>query len=126
MRLSAFLVLSAIPLGELGGQDIRVEGMRTEYLQNPIGIDARTPRLSWRILAERRGTMQTAYEIRVATDTMSLSRAPAWNSGKVASASSIFVPYRGPALRSATRYYWQVRVWDNQGASSACGRSHES
>src|SRR5213593_279447 len=96
-------------------QDLAVEGLRTEYQQNPIGIDVRAPRLSWRILSSRRGTMQSAYEIRVATDSASLARASIWNSGTVHSTASILRPYGGPAVKSGTRYYWQVRIWDDAG-----------
>jgi alpha-L-rhamnosidase len=100
-------------------QILRVEGLKTEYQQNPIGIDVRAPRLSWRIQADRRATMQSAYQIRVATDSGALARAPLWDSGKVPSGSSIFRPYGGPAASSGTRYYWQVRVWDNEGRISS-------
>jgi alpha-L-rhamnosidase len=102
----------------VGAQSLHVEALKTEYQQNPIGIDARTPRLSWRIHTGRRGTMQTAYELRVASAQASLERAPLWNSGKVASSASILRPYGGPALRSGTRYYWQVRIWDDAGRAS--------
>ena len=34
------------------------------------------------------------------------------------SEQSFDVPYAGPALASQTRYYWQVRVWDNHGNAS--------
>jgi alpha-L-rhamnosidase len=110
--LLSLLVVAA----SLGAQDLHVEGLRTEYGQNPIGIDARQPRLSWRIHASRRGTVQSAYELRVATES-TLAR-PLWSSGKVSSAESLLRPYGGPALRSATRYFWQVRVWDDAGRAS--------
>src|ERR1043166_1850528 len=97
---------------------LSVEGLRTEYQQSPVGIDVRAPRLSWRIEAAQRGTMQSAYQIRVAPDSGSLRRAPLWDSGKVPSTASILRSYGGPALRSATRYYWQVRVWDDSGRVS--------
>src|SRR5580765_2203387 len=71
---------------------LRLDGLRTEYQTTPIGIDVRVPRLSWKIHASRRGTMQRAYEIRVATDSVSLGR-PRWSSGKVASDASTFVEY---------------------------------
>ena len=41
-----------------------------------------------------------------------------WDSGTVNSAQSFDVPYGGPALASQTRYYWQVRVRDNNGRLS--------
>ena len=103
----------------LDAQTLRVDALRAEYQQNPVGIDVRAPRLSWGIQAERRGTVQSAYQIRVATDSSSLARSPLWDSGKIPSAWSIFRPYGGPPTRSATRYYWQVRVWDNAGRMSS-------
>jgi len=106
------LALTGLPLCA-HAQDLRVDAMKTEYLQNPVGIDARAPRFSWRIYTNRRGTMQRAYELRVATDSPSLSRKQLWESGRVVSDASTFRPYSGPPLRSGTRYYWQVRVWDD-------------
>ncbi len=35
-----------------------------------------------------------------------------WDTGKVDSDQSVHIEYDGPALRSATRYYYRVRVWD--------------
>ncbi|MDP9201885.1 MAG: glycoside hydrolase family 78 protein [Gemmatimonadota bacterium] len=102
----------------LCAQELRVEGLRTEYQQNPVGLDVRAPRMSWRMQAARRGTMQSAYQLRVATDSVSLQRTPLWDSGRLQSAASILRPYSGPALRSGTRYYWQVRVWDDSGRAS--------
>ena len=45
---------------------LRVVGLRTEYKENPLGIDARKPRLSWQLVVRGRGVRQSAYEIRVA------------------------------------------------------------
>jgi alpha-L-rhamnosidase len=100
---------------------LRVVGLRTEYKENPLGIDARKPRLSWRIEAQGRGVVQSAYEIRVARSERDLrSRGGrVWESGRVASDESIHRTYGGPALESGGRYHWQVRVWDGGGKASA-------
>ena len=98
---------------------LQVTELRTEYQLNPVGIDVRAPRLSWKIESSRRGTVQTAYQIRVAQLPSALERHPLWDSGKVASDASIHRVYGGPALESGQRYYWQVRVWDDAGRSSA-------
>jgi alpha-L-rhamnosidase len=121
LAATAVLVLAHAPVARLQGpaaQAPRVDGLRTEYQTNPVGIDQRVPRLSWRLESTRRGTTQRAYQIRVALDPAALRRSPLWDSGKIASAASILRPYGGPALRSATRYYWQVRVWDDAGRGS--------
>jgi alpha-L-rhamnosidase len=88
-----------------------------ENLINPVGLDVPQPRFTWQLRAGGRGVRQSAYELRV-------SRAPGgqglvWASGRVTSAQSVLVPYGGPALASGQRYWWQVRVWDNQGRASA-------
>jgi alpha-L-rhamnosidase len=101
-----------------------VEGLRVEYLTNPIGIDVVQPRLSWRIASARRNTMQAAYQLQVATSEASLARGAdlLWDSGKVTSDASVFVDYAGPPAASRTRYYWRVRVWDASGRASPWSR----
>ncbi len=72
--------------------------LRCEYLENPLGVDASRPRLSWQ-LAEGK---QTAYQIVV--DGL-------WDSGRVESDETVNIPYAGPPLASRQRVTWRVRVW---------------
>src|SRR6266852_5484347 len=64
--------------------------LRTEYKENPLGIDIRKPRLSWQIQSDRRGIFQAAYQIQVARQERELraGRAQQWDSGKVNSEES--------------------------------------
>lgn len=91
-----------------------------EYFTNPIGIDVRLPRLSWKLQASARGIMQSAYQIRTAEspDALVAGTGLVWDSGKVASDQSVHVVYGGSALQIGQRVYWQVRVWDQGGAAS--------
>lgn len=95
------------------------DGLTCEYLSNPVGIDIANPRLSWKISTSQRNTMQQAYNIRVATDAAFSSSKTVWNTGKVNADSSILITYAGTSLKPATRYYWQVRIWDNHNRVSA-------
>jgi len=99
---------------------LRVVGLRTEYTQNPLGIDAAKPRLSWQIQAPGRGVTQSAYQVRVARSERALQGGSdlVWDTGRVASDESIQRAYEGPPLRSGQRYHWQVRVWDGTGKAS--------
>ncbi len=99
---------------------LTVTSLRTEYLANPLGMGERHPRLSWRIASDARATMQAAYEIQAAATDADLARGRGlvWTSGRVASDQSVFVPYGGPALRSRSRTWWRVRVWDQAGRVS--------
>ena len=93
--------------------------IRCESMENPLGIDIAHPLLSWQLQDTRRGARQTAYQIRVASSADALAQGDVWDSGPVNSAQSVNVAYPGPALASRRRYYWQVRVWDQQGQASA-------
>lgn len=100
------------------GQAFHLERLRTEYAVNPIGIDEPAPRLSWVLHSDKRGTMQSAYEIRVARSANDLARSPLWSTGKVTSDESVNRPYAGPALAPGQRYHWQVRAWSADGRAT--------
>jgi len=90
--------------------------LRTEYLENPLGLDVKKPRLSWKLRSDGRNVMQNAYQVQVSrsesfTDVI-------WDSGKVESSVSHGVRYAGPQLKSMERVYWRVKVWSNQGEES--------
>jgi alpha-L-rhamnosidase len=91
-----------------------VESLRCEYLVNPLGIDATSPRLSWIITSNRRGELQTAYQILVASSQKLLDddKGDLWDSGKVNSDESAQVGYSGKPLVSDEKCFWKVRVWD--------------
>ncbi len=47
---------------------IQVHDVRCEYEHNPLGIDVREPRLSWKLVSEQRGVVQAAYQLRVTNE----------------------------------------------------------
>lgn len=86
-------------------------GLLTDLLPNPMAIEnLRDPHFSWEVNDAYRGEKQTAYQIRVDTDPDKLLNGDPvyWDSGKVVSDQSSSVPYSGPELQPATRYYWTV------------------
>ncbi len=99
--------------------------LRCEFMENPLGIDAASPHFSWRSDDSARNWQQAAYQIIVAgdKDRLAAGRADVWDSGKVESAESVGVVYRGPGLESRKRYYWKVRVWDKEGKVSESGEA---
>lgn len=101
--------------GTIVAQDLSVYDLTCEHKVNPLGIEALNPRLSWKINGAGNNIMQTAYSIRVSSDTKFSSGKIIWQSGKINSDESILQSYKGPALESGQKYYWQVRVWDNRG-----------
>ena len=120
LGVAVVAAIPAAPSARVAAPAPTVTALRTEYKENPIGIDARVPRLSWQMSAGRRGVSQSAYQVRVALGERDLRRGKplVWDSGQVTSDAATHVPYRGPAPRSGQRYYWQVRVWDDAGVAS--------
>ncbi len=108
--------------------------LRTEYAEDPIGLDEPAPRFSWlldpgEVSPVGRGPQggtdsdpvaQTAYQVIVASDadTLAAGSGDIWDSGKVTSARTIQVEYAGPPLASATRCVWAVRTWNAAGEVS--------
>ncbi len=114
-----FLACSLTTLA--GATGIEPARLRCEYLENPLGIDVTTPRLSWIVTSETRSQLQTAYQIRVASEPSLLGDGTAdlWDSGKVASDESVNVPYAGAALSARTACFWQIRLWGKDDAPSS-------
>lgn len=96
-------------------QTISLKELTCNHKVNPMGIPVSEARLSWKLQSSERNVMQTAYSIRVASDPG--FKTIVAETGKVSSAESVLVPVK-VKLKPATRYHWQVKVWDN--------RKHES
>ncbi|MDD4102592.1 MAG: alpha-L-rhamnosidase N-terminal domain-containing protein, partial [Kiritimatiellae bacterium] len=87
--------------------------LRCEGLKNPMGIDRPAPRLSWAIPPGGRGLAQAARQIIVSDspEALDAGRGTLWDSGRVASDVSQWVPYAGTPLAKGARCWWKVRVW---------------
>ena len=99
---------------------LTVRELRCEYRVNPLGIDARLPRLSWILGSRHRGQRQDAYRVLVASrrELLQKDAGDVWDSGKRASTESVNIAYGGRALVSGQRCWWKVRVWDEKGVAS--------
>ncbi|MDP9172830.1 MAG: glycoside hydrolase family 78 protein [Planctomycetota bacterium] len=117
MLMRVLLIAALIPLcsscSRAAVDPARVTNLRCEYLNDPIGIDQTEPRLSWMIESDKRGAMQTAYQILVASSPEILAKdtGDLWDSGKIGSSQSTQVIYSGQQLTSRMACYWKARVW---------------
>ncbi|MCK9901922.1 glycoside hydrolase family 78 protein [Frankia sp. Cpl3] len=83
--------------------------LRVEHLVTPLGLTTPAPRLSWWLPAG--ATAQRGYQLRGEVGGAE------WDSGRVTSGRSLFVPYPGPVPRSGERVTWAVKVWSDSGES---------
>src|SRR5690606_27815752 len=118
--MKSFFVLALLALTvPVSAQKLKVYSPACEHKINPVGLHTNKPRLSWKLRSEGTDVMQTAYRIRVGKTPSFRKGDIIWDSGKVDSDSSVLVSYKGPALQSGARYFWQVKVWDNKKNESA-------
>ena len=114
-------VASPFAIGADTVADLKAVALRCEYMQDPVGIDETSPRLSWKVESDERGQKQTAYRILVATSPAVLAsdEGDLWDSEKVNSDRTIHIEYEGKPLASRQRCFWKVKVWDRDGAEAA-------
>ncbi len=114
--------------GKSEDKKLQLMHLRCELLTNPLGIDAKHPRLSWELSGEERGVQQKAYQIIVSSSKEKLAKGEGdiWNSGKVTSNQSVNVIYDGKELKRGMSCYWKVRLWTNKGKSKWSQPAHWS
>ncbi|PRX53798.1 family 78 glycoside hydrolase catalytic domain [Flagellimonas meridianipacifica] len=100
---------------------IEVHTLTVEYLNNPIGIDRKSPLLSWKMSSDERAKSQSAYQILVASSDTLLTDVDAdiWNSAKVSSSQNMNIRFTKVKLKAFQEYFWKVRIWDETGKVSA-------
>jgi alpha-L-rhamnosidase len=98
---------------------LAISRLETNAASEPLGIDDRSPKLSWAMVSRQRGVRQTAYRVLVASraELAREGKADIWDS-KTVTSSDPWATYAGLGLKSRTRYYWTVRVWAAGGLSS--------
>ncbi|MCD8174143.1 MAG: glycoside hydrolase family 78 protein [Alistipes sp.] len=112
------LVVATAAMALCGGiaaakNDIRVTELTCNGLVSPQAVEE--VKLGWTVTSPHRGTVQSAYEIEVATSPEGLEagEADVWRSGRVESRRQFDI--RLPdASRPAdgTACWWRVRIWD--------------
>lgn len=125
MKIKSLFVIGLLISSSLSAQnskDCKIEDLLCDHLPNPIGIDNQSPRLSWRLNDTRSGAKQTAYQLIIDTDSMSVvnGQGREWDTKQVKS-DDILNTYAGKSLKPFTRYFWKVNVWDKDGAMSTSG-----
>ncbi|MBV5267986.1 MAG: family 78 glycoside hydrolase catalytic domain, partial [Burkholderiaceae bacterium] len=83
--------------------------------------DMATPQISWQLTSSQKRQKQTAYQVLVSDQEVSLGQDKGnfWDSGMVRSSETGNIPYRGKPLSSGLKLFWKVRIWDSAGNPSA-------
>jgi alpha-L-rhamnosidase len=111
-----FLILSNLAFG----QNTEFTHLKTDLQTTPLGFDNPVPEFSWILQSAERGMIQTAFEILVSDELEKLEVGTGnyWQSGKISGNKTFGIRYAGKPLQSFTRYFWKVRVWNQNGQMS--------
>ncbi len=96
---------------------VSLHSLSTEMAREPLGIECDAPRFSWKISGDEPDIRQTGYRIIVSSspELLAADQGDLWDSGEVASAESIYIPYSGKSLEPATRYWWKACAGTSRG-----------
>lgn len=105
---------------QLHAQNLQFESLTCNYQTNPIAIDSEQPLLSWIVNADGFNREQTAWQVLLASkeEWLNEKEADFWNSGKVLSSQSAHIKYKGKKLNPTQKYFWKVKIWDENGSAS--------
>src|SRR5664279_1736258 len=105
---------------------LSVSQIRCNGFTNPIGIN-KIPEFNWILKSARRGSVQKAYQIIVSSDTVNIrkNKGNIWDTEKIVSEKSAWISYEGTKLSSGSRYFWKVRVWDENDKPSSWSTAGE-
>ena len=81
------LCLAALAFCRCDDKRVTVGDLTVEMLENPVGLDERTPRFGWQLRSDLRDVAQTSYRIVVAGSENDLKKEQnlIWDSGEVPS-----------------------------------------
>ncbi len=122
MKKQLYITIVFLFIGNvLSAKNVQFQALTCNYQTNPIAIDSNQPLLSWIVNAGGFNREQTAYQVLVASQPHLLNEKEAdfWNSGKVLSSQSAHVKYKGEKLFPTKKYWWKVKIWDENGEVSS-------
>lgn len=99
---------------------IAAEHLTCEMTENPLAVIQNQPRFSWQLIAKESNTSQIGYQILVASSEEKLKddEGDIWNSLRVNSYQNLHIAFGGSPLKPETKYFWKVKVWNQEGEIS--------
>ena len=89
-------------------------GLTVEYIREPknVAINDSLPEYSW--IVPKKAVCQNAYQLLVASSKTNIDNnlGDVWNSGQVRSKASTNIEQTGKPLHPNSKYFWKVRIWD--------------
>ncbi len=99
--------------------EIEVTKILCENRENPAGV-GKTPRFNWILNSAKPGKMQQGYQILVASSSKNLEEniGDLWDTDFITSTRSAWIEYAGKSLAPGKKYFWKVKIRDNDNFES--------
>ena len=101
---------------------MQLSNLKTLHMRCPVGIGD-SPYFSWETVSGGEEAFQKSYEITVRETE---SGTVVWDTGRIVSEQSTFIPYAGEPLKSRTAYTWHVRTESDAGTMAEAEDSFET
>ncbi|WP_018472183.1 glycoside hydrolase family 78 protein [Echinicola pacifica] len=92
--------------------------LRVERQIDPLALETRRPRFSWKLHSPEQGAYQSAYQLEVYQGKTAEAEKMIWDSGKIPEGQSQLLPYLGPPLSPGNDYCWRLKVWNDKEQAS--------
>ena len=108
------ITISLLLLTSCNKSEVLISGLRCEYLESPINIDAQHPRFSWIYELGSGDAVQKAYKLDVTTTKQAMPEEKFfWTSGKIEENISNAIYTGREELKPHAKYYWRISSWYN-------------
>lgn len=110
---------------------MKIEDMRVDNLNRPMGLTSMIPVFSYRLQAEQTDDAgehyQSAYRLLAASSGQQLEEdeGDLWDSGVVEAREPYGIVYGGKNPEARQILYWKVKVWDEKGADLGWSRTEQ-
>jgi len=95
-------------------------GLTVEYIREPknVAINDPLPEYCW--IVPKEAVFQQGYQILVASSKTNIRKnvGDVWDSGQVRSSQSVTIEHEGNLLNPDSKYFWKVRIWDQNNRPS--------
>lgn len=94
--------------------------LRSEYCLNPVGVYSHHPLFTWQLQNKSFAGKLQSIQVIVSSsiEGANSENGDIWDSGEIPAGREPGLIYKGPDLKSSTKYYWRVRYLDSAGNTS--------
>jgi len=113
--LAICLLVTLVSKGQISAINLT-----TEMAENPLAVVQNQPRFGWQLVSKESNETQIGYQILVASseEKLKIDEGDIWNSLRINSNENLYISYGGNPLKTETKYFWKVKVWNQEGKVS--------